>query len=132
MNQRTDLESRTDIERLVDTFYALVRDDEYLEPIFNDVAQVDWDAHLPKMYAFWETLLFGRASFKGNPLAVHRALATQTELTDREFNRWLELFHASVDMLFAGPVAEEAKQRATRIAMVMQHHIASDQAIPAR
>jgi hemoglobin len=47
-------------------------------------------------------------------------------LTPVEFDRWLQLFHASVDALFAGPGAEEAKLRASRIAMVMLHHIAAE------
>lgn len=78
------------------------------------------------MYAFWETVLFGAASFKGNPLAVHRQLARRTAMTDREFGRWLSLFHDTVDDLFGGPVAEEAKTRAVRVARTMQFHIEAD------
>jgi hemoglobin len=118
-----DIDSREDIERLVDTFYDGVRTDDILGPIFNDVARVDWAGHLPKMYAFWETVLFGTSGFKGNPLAVHLQLAEMTPLGAREFDRWLALFRASVDGLFSGPVAREAKQRAARIAVVMQQHI---------
>ena len=77
------------------------------------------------MYDFWEAVLFGAAGFKGNPMAVHRALAAQTPLTSREFDRWVALFHATVDDLFAGTVAEEIKLRATRIAFTMQHHLAA-------
>jgi hemoglobin len=133
-----DLASRDDVVRLVDAFYDRVRADALLDPIFDGVAHVDWAVHLPKMYAFWESVLFGATGYKGNPLAVHRALARQTPegpaaargsegvLTAHEFARWLELFHASVDELFAGPIAEEAKGRASRIAVVMQHHIAAD------
>jgi hemoglobin len=119
----SDLASRADIECLVNRFYTQVQADECLGPIFNDVAKVNWSLHLPKMYAFWEGILFGVPGFKGNPLAVHRMLAQQTPLTSREFDRWVELFHATVDELFAGPMAEAAKERASRIASVMQHHI---------
>lgn len=122
----TDITSRADIERLVDTFYEHIRADDRLGPIFDDIAQVDWASHLPKMYAFWEAILFGAAGFKGNPLAVHRALAQRTPLTQREFDRWLDLFHHSVDALFAGAMAEEAKRRAGQIAATMQYHIAAD------
>jgi hemoglobin len=122
-----DLSSRTDIEHLVDTFYERIGDDARLGPIFNTVARVDWDTHLPRMYAFWESVLFGTKGFKGNPLAVHRLLAGQTPLTADEFRRWLELFGDSVDALFAGPMAQAAKARAAQIAAVMQHHIASNQ-----
>jgi hemoglobin len=119
----TDITSRSDIERLVDTFYEGVRSDEQLGPIFNEIARVDWPTHLPKMYAFWEAVLFGVAGFKGNPLATHIALARQTPLGARDFTRWLELFHQAVDRLFAGPMALEAKRRAEQIAATMQHHL---------
>lgn len=126
MTVRTDITSREDIERVVDAFYALVQADDRLAPIFNDVAKVDWDAHLPRMYDFWEAVLFGAAGFKGNPLAAHRALARRTPLTAEAFDRWLALFHSTVDRLFAGPVADEAKLRASRVAGVLQYHIAAD------
>ena len=57
---------------------------------------------------------------------MHRDLARTTPLTAAEFNRWLELFRASVDALFVGPCADHAKLRASRIAVVMQQHIAAD------
>jgi hemoglobin len=123
-----DIESRRDIVRLVDAFYGRVRADAMLGPIFDDVAQVDWATHLPRMYDFWEAVLFGAATFKGNPLAVHRELATRTPLTDREFQRWLRLFHATIDDLFVGVMAEEARARSSRIAAVMQYHVALDSA----
>ena len=121
-----DITTQSDIVRLVDAFYERVRDDDVLAPIFNDVAEVDWGAHLPKMYAFWASILFGTAGFKGNPMAVHRALAQRVGLTHVEFDRWLMLFRRTVDALFAGPRAEDAKDRAARIAITMQHHISTD------
>lgn len=120
-----DIASRSDIERVVDTFYECVRSDEVLGPIFDEIARVDWPTHLPKMYAFWEAVLFGVAGFKGNPLVTHLALAHRTPLTAREFDRWVALFHHSVDELFAGPVATDAKRRALYIAASMQHHLAA-------
>jgi hemoglobin len=123
---KRDLSTSADVVQLVDTFYGQVRADAILGPIFDEVARVDWERHLPKMYAFWESVLFGTPGFKGNPLAAHRELAQRTPLTSADFCRWLELFRASVDGLFAGPMAEEARERAQRIATVMQHAIAHD------
>lgn len=120
-----DLINRADIERLVDAFYARVGDDAVLGPIFNDVARVDWDTHLPRMYQFWDSVLFGTAGYKGNPLAVHRELAEQTRLTPEHFNHWLDLFSETVDALFAGPTADHAKLRASRIAATLVHHLAA-------
>jgi hemoglobin len=123
---RHDIATRNDIVQLVDRFYERVQADGRLGPIFSDVAAVDWSAHLPKMYDFWESVLFGTVAFKGNPLAVHRALARLTPLTAHDFDAWLALFRMTVDELFSGPVAEGAKVRAGRIALTMQHHIAAD------
>lgn len=124
----TDLTSRADVERLVDAFYDRVRADATLGPIFDDIAQVDWAQHLPRMYDFWETVLFGAPAFKGNPLSVHRALARRAPMTAGEFGQWLRLFETTVDALFAGAGAGAAKQRAAHIATVMQHHIGADRA----
>lgn len=61
MTDMTDLTDRADIVRLVDAFYGRVRADAILSPIFDGIARVDWTLHLPKMYDFWESVLFGRA-----------------------------------------------------------------------
>lgn len=108
---------------LVDHFYGLVKSDDLLGPIFTDIAKVDWEEHLPKMYAFWESVLFGAPGYKGRPLPVHLALSNQTQLSAREFGRWLGLFHRAVDQLFEGPQARLAKERASRIADVLAHHL---------
>ena len=126
-----DITTRADIERLVDTFYAQVRADEILAPIFDDAAHTDWAHHLPKMYDFWETVLFGAPAYRGQPIGIHVELATRVTLGEREFGRWLTLFVASVDAAFLGPQADEAKRRAARIASVMQHHIRHAAAGPA-
>jgi len=35
----------------------------YLAPVFNArIAKNDWQTHLNKMYLFWETVLFHKAS----------------------------------------------------------------------
>jgi len=126
---RADITSRGEVERLVDAFYARVRADDILAPIFDGVAHTNWHNHLPKMYDFWTTVLFGQAAYSGNPLEVHRELAGRVPLGEAEFERWLELFRATVDTLFSGPGADHAKVRAARIAAVMQHHISRDQVL---
>ena len=125
--QKSDIASRSDIQRLVDGFYVRVRADAVLGPIFDDVAHTDWHAHLPKFCDFWQSLLFGVSSFRGSPLAVHLALTDKIRLGAPEFRRWLDLFSENVDALFSGPVAEDAKVRASRIAAVMQHHISAQE-----
>lgn len=127
--ERPDLTTRHDVERMVDAFYTRVRADALLGPIFDDVARTDWAHHLPKMYDFWTTVLFGQAAYSGTPLTVHRDLALRVPLEAREFERWLTMFGDTIDALFSGPGADHAKLRAARIAAVMQHHIARDRAL---
>lgn len=120
---RPDLTGRADIELLVNTFYEKVRRDELLGFIFDDVAHVDWTAHLPKMYAFWETMIFRSASYVGNPLAAHARLVPLTAMGRAQFDRWLALFTATVDGLFAGEKAEHIKSAASDMANVIHARI---------
>ena len=52
-----DIETIEDIKKLVDNFYDKVAKDEVIGHFFTEIAKVDWDIHLPKMYRFWETFL---------------------------------------------------------------------------
>lgn len=120
---KRDIENRTDIELLVNTFYDKVQINSLLGPIFNDVARVDWDHHLPRMYQFWAGLLLGEPGFSGNPMRKHVELSRMTSLTETEFSEWLRLFDETTDELFAGEKAEEAKIRAANIAKMMLYKI---------
>lgn len=53
-----DITSEADIKLMVDSFYQKVNEDDLLGPVFNDIAQVNWENHLPRMYSFWESLIF--------------------------------------------------------------------------
>lgn len=110
--QRKPIETREDIQLLVDSFYSKVRQDTYIGPIFNDVAKVDWDEHLPKLYNFWSDLLLGEDSYRGRPFPPHMKLS----LENGHFEQWLRLFVQTVDEHFVGLKANEAKERALRIA----------------
>ena len=112
-----DIETSEDIKLLIDTFYGKVKEDDLIGYIFNDIAQVDWPHHLPKMYAFWEFLLLGGDTYTGNPIEPHRKLSQKVRLKEEHFDRWLKLFHETVDELFTGKNAEEAKNRSMLIAM---------------
>ncbi len=108
----SDITTEADVRRLVDEFYAAIRADELLNPIFTDVAQVDWDKHLPKMYAFWNGLILGVTGYTGRPFPPHTVLPVRRE----HFSRWVELFHRTVDLHFSGPGAQRAKDAASSIA----------------
>jgi hemoglobin len=119
------IENREDIELLVNTFYDEVRKNDILGFIFDDVAKVNWDSHLPKLYSFWSSILLGENSFRGNPMIVHIGLSKMTDMTEVQFNEWVKLFTKTVDSLFEGSKAEEAKIRASNIAQVMLSRIES-------
>ncbi len=112
MNLLTDIQTPEDVKTLVDAFYDKVKRDELLAPVFNETAHVDWEAHLPKMYRFWESLLFGAGSYEGAPFPKHAVLPIQ----QAHFERWLALFVETVKENFLGPKSEEAKERAVCIA----------------
>ncbi len=108
-----------DITLLVDSFYAKVRADELLSNIFNNVIQDRWPEHLQKMYRFWQTVLLDEHTYYGSPFAPHAKL----EIEKKHFQRWLMLFHATVDDLFEGDRAEEAKLRSNKMAEMFQYKI---------
>ena len=111
---KNDISTPADVRLMVNTFYHKVQADALLGPVFNDVAQVDWDSHLPVMYTFWENLLLGTARYSGRPFPKHAPLP----INPTHFVQWINLFEATVDELFTGDKAEEAKGRARAIALV--------------
>lgn len=117
---KPDITSQTDIKLLVDTFYNKVQVNATLGYIFNDVAKINWDEHLPKMYSFWGSLLLQEHSYNGNPMKIHVELSKITPMSVAEFSEWISLFYQTVDELFEGTTAEEAKTRAANIARLMQ------------
>ena len=122
-DQLPDLADRTDIIRVVDSFYARIRQDEKLGPIFDEIAQVDWAAHLPRMYDFWDSMLFRAGSFRGNPLGVHAQLVPRADMSLPTFRRWLALFRETVEELYAGPNARMLLRSAEDMANVIHGKI---------
>lgn len=111
-----DILTEGDVETLVHSFYAKVRTDEMLSPIFNAVIKGDWDEHLRKMCDFWSTLLLYTRKYKADPMEKHMPLP----LERTHFERWLTLFNDTIAQLFEGTTANEAKRRAANIARLMQ------------
>ncbi|NRF39538.1 MULTISPECIES: group III truncated hemoglobin [Pedobacter] len=114
--QRKDIDTETDVELLVNEFYTKVRNDELLDPIFAAVIKGNWDTHLKLMVDFWSTLLLYTRKYVGAPLPKHLPL----KLSNEHFDRWIKLFSETVDELFIGVIAENAKNRALSIARIMK------------
>ena len=134
-NPLLDIRNREDIERLVNAFYERVRRDELLGFIFDEVARTDWESHLPKMYAFWETVLFGTGGYQGNPLVAHAKLVPLTEMGEKQFDRWRQLFKATVDEFFFGEKAAHIQRAAEDMANVIHariHNVADARFDPER
>ena len=117
---KTDIRSKDDIVRLIDTFYAKVKTNSLIGYIFTEIAQLNWEHHLPIMYDFWESVLFHTGPYNRNPMVVHKNLHARHPLNREHFNEWLQLFRETVDELFEGDNAVIIKQRAESIATVMQ------------
>lgn len=107
-----DLCTEEEVTRLVHGFYAVVRQDALLGPIFDTHVR-DWDRHLPTMVDFWSGALRGTARFRGTPMPKHAALPG---LNAQLFQRWLALFRQTTATLGNEPMAERANELAGRIA----------------
>jgi hemoglobin len=101
------------IRRLVDDFYAKIRVDPELGPIFNRAIPGDWGPHLATMRNFWSSVMLTSGRYKGNPVAVHhRVDGIAIDL----FDRWLALFDETCRELFDDALAAAFRDKAVRIA----------------
>ncbi|HEY5406881.1 MAG TPA: group III truncated hemoglobin [Ginsengibacter sp.] len=126
MTNTKEIISLEDIKLLVDTFYEKVRKDELIGPIFDERIHDRWPQHLEKMYTFWQTILLEERTYFGAPFPPHANLP----ISHNHFKRWMELFTQTIDELFAGEKADEAKWRAGKMAEVFESKIAYFQENP--
>ncbi len=116
-----DIDTMTDVQVLVDSFYDKVRVDPDLGYIFDEVSQVNWSSHLPLMYSFWGAILLKEPGYFGKPFPIHHKVNDQLKSIDNiglqhsHFDRWLELFNDTVDRHFVGVTADQAKLNARHI-----------------
>ncbi|NYT35698.1 group III truncated hemoglobin [Allopusillimonas soli] len=109
---REELCTEAEITTLVHQFYARVREDALIGPVF-DAHVHDWDSHLATMVRFWSSVLRGSGTYRGTPMPKHVALPG---LNPDMFQRWLALFHETTETLPNRPFAESAETAAQRIA----------------
>lgn len=101
------------IRTLVHGFYARIREDEEIGPIFNGAIGEGWDAHLAKMCDFWSSVMLMTGRYKGNPMVVHSRLKT---VRPEHFERWLALFRQTARTVCPAEIAELFIGRAEIIA----------------
>jgi len=112
---KIDITNRDDIYLLVTSFYKKVVQDEILSPFFDKIE--DWEAHYDQLTTFWESSLFLKTKYLGDPLAAHVKVDKDHNhsIRDVHFGLWLNLWFQTIDELFEGDVANRAKNRARKM-----------------
>ena len=125
-----DAVTEASITLLIDRFYATVRRDPVLGPVFEAaIAPDEWPEHLATMQRFWSSVMLTSGRYSGNPVAVHRAVR---DLEQPMFARWLALFEAAAKELFTAQPAAEFVVKAQRIATSLQLALFRDFGWPTR
>jgi hemoglobin len=118
-----DLVSRSDVHDLVVEFYREVVLDEVLEPLFGDVAEVDWAQHIPRLVDYWCRILLDDDSYAGQVMAAHRHLHDLEPIRAVHCDRWYGLWARCLDSHWDGPVADHAKAHARTLMAGMAKRI---------
>lgn len=109
--------SEPGLNQLVDAFYARVRADDVLGPVFNGAID-DWPAHLTKLKAFWSSVMLTTGRYKGQPVPAH--MKHRHAITPDMFDRWLALWRQVTDELMEPAAARALQDKARRIAGSLQ------------
>lgn len=116
-----DIENKQDIENLVNHFYVKLVKVEGINEFFK---HINWEHHLPIMVGFWDFILFNTPNaYMANVMNPHLAINERMTINPEHFEQWLNTFNESVNDLFAGPKAEDAKNAAFNIGATMKYKI---------
>lgn len=119
VSKRTGIDDAM-IDHLVRTFYARIRTDEVLGPVF--AARItDWEPHLERMCAFWSSVALMSGRYHGRPMPAHARLPVDS----RHFDRWLMLFGATAREVCPAAAAELFINKAATIAHSLELGVAS-------
>lgn len=118
---KKDIENRADIYLLVKHFYTKLMNDNLMRHFFLEFSKPDLlEEHLQTLVDFWDNVLFYSGGYRKNAMLPHLALHQEKPISKEHFSAWLSMFNSSVDELFEGEVAHQAKSRAQSIAIVME------------
>ncbi len=109
------------IHQLVHGFYAVIRKDPALGPIFNREIGDNWDAHLARMCDFWSSVMLMTGRFKGAPMTAHARIP---EIRPTHFARWLHLFKVAAEELCPPEAAVLFVAKSEAIALSLQRGMA--------
>ena len=117
---RIEIKDRSHVRLLVTTFYGKIRTHEILGPIFEGIIN-DWEEHFEILTNFWETQLFLKRKYHGNPIKAHLQVDQKMDhnITSEHFGLWLNLWFETVDKLFEGDTAFIAKNRAQKMSTML-------------
>jgi len=110
-SQAAELEAALPV--LLDRFYARVRADAQLGPVFND-AIGDWGHHLGVLADFWSSVMLASGRYKGNPVQAHARHGARID--PQMFERWLAIWTETTAEMVPPPIAAEMQAKAARIA----------------
>ena len=112
-----DIVTEEDIALLVAKFYARVRQDPLLGPIFDGAIE-DWPHHLAKLQDFWSSVMLTSGRYKGRPMVAH--VQHEQKMSKEAFARWLAIWAETSRELLSGEAAAAFQDRAGRIAESLQ------------
>jgi hemoglobin len=117
---KREINGREDVKLLVEVFYKKIRKDEVLGPIFNEII-TDWESHLALLTDFWETQLFLKRKYFGNPITAHLEVDDKMNhsITSEHFGLWINLWFETLNELFGGERAWIAKNRAQKMSTML-------------
>ncbi len=114
-----DIESRDNIENILNSFYKKAFADDLIGHFFTEVVPLDLATHLPVIADFWEAVLFNTHSYRKNVMEIHQHIHHLSAIKKAHLDRWVQIFTATIDECFAGEKANLMKQRAQSIAALM-------------
>lgn len=123
IRERTGIDEAM-IDRLVRAFYAKVRGDAVLAPVFDERV-ADWEPHLVRMGEFWSSVALMTGIYHGRPMEKHLPLPVDA----RHFDRWLQLFRVAAQEVCPPVAAAHFIERAERIAQSLEMGIAVSQGV---
>lgn len=119
MNVKKDIESRGDLEKMLETFYKKVFKDDLISHFFIEVVPLNLDTHIPVITDFWESVLLDGRGYRKNVMEIHLNISEKSKIEKAHLDRWVKIFSETVDEMFEGAKATLAKQRASSIATMM-------------
>ena len=118
---KVDISTRNHIKSIITSFYEKLISDKEMLPFFDEIVKKNaLESHIEIITDFWQDILFHTHSYKNNVLQKHLDFNKKVVFEKKHFTLWLQYLSSSIDSMFEGQIAENMKNRATSIAMVMQ------------